>query len=978
MKRCFASILAATLAATTVACSADSGVTATRSATTGTSAPNTTTTVGSSPPNSTPSTTSPRPSTTAPPFNDEAIPDDPDVRIVTLDNGLTVYLRHNERPGLHAELRLVINAGSAVEEPDQAGVAHFLEHMLFNGTTKYPANELIATLRTFGMDLGADINAYTSYDETVYQLSVPLSDPDNLATGIDVLAEWLSAATLAPDEVTKERGVVLDEWRQRDQSLDGRIGDTITNMFLGGTAYDGRQPIGGDAAINAMTPDLLRRFYDRWYRPDNAAIVVVGDIDVSDTEKAVRDRLGGIASRGGDGPPSNVPLAAYDTPVAQVLADPDEIDAALELTLPTPAGRPEGSVGAAQEELLLGLAFEMISTRFSDDIARGGAPFTSAFPSNNDIVRVLDAPSVVVRGEPGKLNASIDALLNEFERVRRFGFDESELGRAVDRARSNVDEAYDGRNTTQDTTYSNRYVGHFLEGQPIPSAETQRDLITGMLDSVTTSAVGDAFLRQLESSAPHLLVAIPDSLPLPPSSADLLAKIAALDDLDLAPREESVGPESGLMVAPEPVEETKRTTLTIDPFSFLEPVLLTFPNGARVVLNATDIVDESVSFAAVSPGGLSLVDDADVGEALITTDVIESSGVGDLDPVQLDTVLGATSVEVSPYLDQAEEGFGGSSSTGDLEQLFQLVHLYLAAPRFDQAGLDAAIGSIRPLAEDPGSSPDFATYLAYTDARYGGAPRFNPIPADLDSLDLATVEKVWRARFSNVSDWTFALSGDFDMDTVTDLARRYIGSLTGTGTTEAFVDLQPEPPPGVVDRRVAAGTGDKSTLTRAYDAPVVDIKGDGVLCDVLGSVLTTRLTDHVREELGASYSPNAFCAISLEPDVLATTVVQITGDPAGIDQLAVVVEADLESLRRDGATDAELDTALADLRDQYDLFSNELLLSVLVRAPLHPEELEAFIDRRAVLEDVDSTAFKKFVGVTLPAGQYIEIKTVPA
>ena len=238
-------------------------------------------------------------------------------------NDLTVYLRANDRPGASAEMRLAINAGSGQEDADQAGTAHFLEHMMFNGTAKFPANELIATLRGFGMTFGADVNAYTSYDETVYELTVPTTDSTNLTTGLDVLHEWMSAATLDPVEVEREKGVVLDEWRQRDQSFDGRVGAATEKLMLAGSEYENREPIGTDTAINAMTPDLLRRFYDTWYRPDNAAIMVVGDIDVDEVEAEIRDRFEPLKARGDSKPRAEPSLGTYGTPDATVLIDPD-------------------------------------------------------------------------------------------------------------------------------------------------------------------------------------------------------------------------------------------------------------------------------------------------------------------------------------------------------------------------------------------------------------------------------------------------------------------------------------------------------------------------------------------------------------------------------------------------------------------------------------------------------------------------------
>ena len=407
----------------------------------------------------------------------EAVRDDPNVRIFTLENGLTVYLRANDRPGGSVEMRLAINAGSGQEDPDQSGVAHFLEHMLFNGTTEFPANELIDTLRGFGMAFGADVNAYTSYDETVYELTVPTTDTDNLGAGLDVLREWLSAATLDPAQVESEKGVVLDEWRQRDQSLDGRIANASETMFLAGSGYEGRQPIGSDTAITSMTPELLRRFYDRWYRPDNAAIMVVGDIGMDYVTDEIKERFESLSARGDSTPRTDPSLTTFGTASAAVLVDPDATTGDVEVSLPGPY-LADGSIGSLRHDTLISLAFDMIATRLNDDISRGLTPYTSAYVGNNGVVRWLDAPSVMVSGEPARLSDSFDALTTEFERARRFGFDDGEVQRVLRGYRSGLQAEFDSSDTVADGEYISRYVDHFLSRSCRSPTPTRRSRST--------------------------------------------------------------------------------------------------------------------------------------------------------------------------------------------------------------------------------------------------------------------------------------------------------------------------------------------------------------------------------------------------------------------------------------------------------------------------------------------------------------------
>jgi zinc protease len=909
---------------------------------------------------------------------DGAITVDPKVRVVTLTNGLTVYLRNNDRPGGSAELRLAINAGSSQEDADQSGTAHFLEHMLFNGTTKFPANELIDTLRGFGMQFGADVNAYTSYDETVYELTVPATESTNLGAGLDVLREWLSAATLDPQQVDKEKGVVLDEWRQRDQTLGGRISREADALFLKGSGYEGRQPIGTDAAINAMTPELLRRFYDTWYRPANAALMVVGDIDVDKAESEIRDRFEALAARGDNKPRIDPPLPAYATPAANVYADPDATTGDIELSLPHTATVVH-SAADARQGTLISLALDMITTRLSDDISRGTAPFTQASVSNNGFVRHLSAPGISVSGEPGQVQASLDAVTAEFERARRFGFDDGEFTRAMRTYRSSLQNDFDGSSTTQDSDFISRYVDHFLMSTPIPDADSSFQLYDQIYTDIKAADVGATFNDFLAHTSPHVMVVTPDSAADVPTEADVVARLTALPSIDIAPRPPTAAGATELMTPPEPVEETAAALLPSDD-AFIAPTALTFANGARVVLNHTDITTNNVYFSATSPGGLSLVADSDVPEALNAVSVVTSSGVGDLDPVAFDTLLASSSIQLYPSINQTSEDFSGSSTTDDLKTLFQLVNQYLSQPRFDPVALKSTVSSLQLFVDDANSDPGLAGYVAYSSARYGIEPRFGVIPTadDLAALDLPTIEKVWRERFTNASDWVFAISGDFKIDTATDLARRYIGTLTGNGTTEQYADFQQDPPPGVVTKDVNAGTGNKGSLTIDWSVPGISPSTDEVDADILTSILNTRLTDHIREALGASYSPSASVSLNTEPDQLIETHMDISGDPATIPQISKIVVDDIAKMRTAGPTKAEFDTAVAELTNTYTYFDNQTIGDLLTLAPDSPDLIADFRDRPSKLEAATPASIKLFIEQALPIDRYIEVRTVPA
>ncbi len=912
---------------------------------------------------------------------DEAapVPDDPDVTIGTLANGLTYYIRENDSPGGQVELRLVVDAGSANEEPDQSGVAHFLEHMLFNGTEQFPENELIDVLRGFGSEFGADINASTSYDETIYMLSMPTDDDDVVATGLDVLTQWLSAATLDPTAVEQERGVVLDEWRGSEQTSQGRLFDAIERLFLTGSGYEGRDPIGTSEAIESMTAEPLRRFYDQWYRPDNAALIVVGDIDVDDIEEAIVERFEPLSARGEPATVPDLTFASDTQPAVEVHADPDQPSAFVEVTLPVPAAE-RGTTGAWRDELLDGIAFQGIADRLSSDLSAGGTAFTAASVDSNSHVRSLDAPSVLAETSPGGVPDTLQAILDEMERVVRHGFGANEISRIVAGHRTLAESAYESRSTVQDVEYAELYVANFLVDWPIPDAATELDVLTVILDGVTPELVAERFRERWAATAPHVLVAGPADEALP-AAADLLATIAVLGDRELEPRGEEEVAAAELMARPEPVVESSTDSLTEAAWAFLEPTRLVFPNGATVIYNVTDISDGDVAFGGRSLGGSSLLADADVVDAVLAGEVVTSSGVGDLGAIELDRYLADNDVFVTGAIGPYTEGLSGRAGTPDLEVLFQLVHLLMTEPRVDAVALDNVASTYRPLVEDPASDPDIAGFVALYEERYGDEVRLQylPSPEEFATIDTEGVERVWRDRFGDASDWVFAFSGDFDEDEFVDLARRYVGTLPGTGRTEEFVDVEAPPPPGVVERTVEAGTGAQGALHLLYTVPVESIDPiDVAAAAVVTQLLTTRLTDDIREALGESYSPFAAVAIYGDPDPVVETYVSVTGAPDRIGSIAGFVQDDIGALSTDGPSDAEFDTAVGQVQRDIELYSDSQLVEEILSAEVEGVvELEDFADQGLALSELTIDDVRRFVADYLPAEQYIEITVVP-
>ncbi|MGB0114276.1 MAG: insulinase family protein [Ilumatobacteraceae bacterium] len=977
---------AAAITVAAAACSPSSAVTKGESKTPESSAPTSTPTSAPAPSTSVPVPVDGSTPVTAPdPTGLPSVADpDPAIVIGELDNGLRYLIRDNDNPGGRVEMRLAIDAGSVLEDDTQDGGAHFLEHMLFNGTEEFPENELIDVLRGFGAGFGADINAYTSYDETVYQLTMPTADDSVVDTGLDVLEQWLTAATIDQAQVEAERGVVLDEWRGSESSSDGRIFDTLESLFLTGTAYEDKDPIGTDTAISEMDADPLRRYYDDWYRPEIASVIVVGDIDPDEIEDGIVERFSGVDARGSssDRPVFTVEPAS-DAQII-VLSDPDVAEGFAQVTLPlsVSATEPDTPEAQMQESILDALAFDMIATRLGNDALRGDAPFDDAWVDSSSFVRDLDAPEILVSADGDALEASTQAVYDEYERVRRFGFSQAEVDRAVSSMRTSIESSYEGRDSRQDASYADEYVRHVLEGESIPTADAEFDLVNVILDRASPETIAYMFVERLAAAAPHMMVVVPESEvgDLPDESV-FLAQAGSMRDRELEPRSDDAGIDGDLMAPPEPVEEVSREALTeFGSPGFIDPVILEFENGVTVALNVTNIVDGQVDFEARSPGGLSVLADADVPAADAAGTVVGQSGFATYDAIALDAFLADKDVSLQAGIDIFTESLYGGAATSDLEVLFQLIHLGMTQPRVDPIALDQYLDDEMPYAADPSIDPGYMEYVALLDARYDDPRYLLPTVDSLNSVTAEDIERITRDRYGDASDFAFAFSGDFDIDEMVELSRRYLGTLPSTGRVEAVDYIEPAAPAGVVEDQVNAGQGEQASVAFLFTGPATVDRRDDVAALIVQEVLTARLTDTVREELGDSYSPYAAMQLTAGGSPNVETYISNTTGVDLVDEVVEAVLTQLEDLRTNGPTPTEYDAATEVVRQQLDLFSNGQVNSEVLAVLTDPAgnaSFDDFLQESFSVADIDIEMLRADIERWLPATQYIEIRVLP-
>lgn len=906
----------------------------------------------------------------------ESIGTDDAVRIGVLDNELTYYIRENDSPGGRAQLRLAVDVGSLEETDDQHGAAHFLEHMMFNGTERFPAHELVLLLQRFGAEFGPDINAYTSYEETVYELELPTDDAATLQAGFDVLYEWATAAALDPEEIDLERGVLVEEWRLRDQNFWGRYFEGVTEVLLADTPYADRGTLADPDQVAATTEQGLREFYERWYRPDTMAVVAVGDFDADVIEQMIFERFAEIPSADGADPVPAPATEPASEPSFFIIADPEYPQAWAELNYPLPVIGDKGTVGAVRQGIAFDLAWTMIVNRLEEQSLLGSAPFFDPSFAANPLVRTQRSPGLAAFAHPEQLGAAAEALLGEVARAEAHGFLEGELQRALDEVRGDVELAYDERGTTQDADYADDYVEHFLDHTPIPSAAEWHDLRLRLLDEITADQVWATFASTIATTEPFVIIVAPQAASdVIPSEAELRDIVTKVEATEYEPWNDEAATLETLMDRPATTPVVSRGR-----FSDSGLTVLTLTNQARVVFFPTSIRNDVIVFTASSPGGWATVPPEDAAEAQLAPRIAINSGVGDIDQVSLDRTLSGTVLSLVPFINEVHEGFTGEVATRDLETLLALTSLYMTRPRFEQTALDIAVAQDLPFAADPGLVPNLAVQQALADARFAGDRRFAPLASaeDLETLDLTRAAEIYRDRFDDPGDFVFVIAGDFDQSIAEDLARRYLGTIPGPGEVEGFTDLRPDPPAAIVERTVEAGTGELGGATFLFSTPVVLDPPKRIETDLLELVLQQRLTKRIREELSASYSPFAVAEVVDEPEQSVELRLQISGDPGGLDDVITATLEEISDLRDNGPTTDELAIAQQQLLRDYELVSNEGLSQAVIFSAEHPDEpLTQVVDRIDHTFDATGDDLRGLAIELLPEDRYILVRLVP-
>ncbi|MDE2968408.1 MAG: insulinase family protein [Chloroflexota bacterium] len=915
---------------------------------------------------------------------DELLPFDPDAVRGELSNGLTYFIRQNVEPPARGQLSLVVRAGSILEEEEQRGLAHFVEHMAFNGTARFAKQEIVSYLESLGSSFGPDLNAGTSYDYTVYWLEIPTDDPEILETAFQILSDWAFAISFDPEEVELERGVILEEWRLY-QGFDSRFFRNLNPLLFGSSHYADREVIGLVEVIENAPVEQLVAYYERWYRPDLMAVVAVGDFDSGVIEGKIKQHFApppegestyerAAVAEPTDRPTYDVP--DNETPLVDVFTDP-EAPGTQSILVRKVAPEIGQDLAGFRRVVAEQLAFMMLNARLFERGQEANAPWLWSGSGRGEFVEPFDILTFAIVTEPDGVESGFQALLEEMQRAGQHGFTDGELEREQTNLLSSAERRYTQRDQVESTQVAERFRQHYRVGAPVPGPEAEWDLYQRVLPLISLDEV-DALARSwIQSENTVLLVLGPEEID--PSGGEELA--AALQfQLDHA----------GVMVV-DPYADTfddvpllaqiptAGSIVSEASIDSIDAVEWTLSNGVTVIAKQTDFKDDEVRFTSFSPGGHSLVSDEDFVSASYAGEIAAGSGVGPHDLVALDKLLAGKRVSVTAYIDELFEGLRGSASPQDLETLFQLSYLYATEARFDPDFYSTFEAGLRSQAELRPTQPDWVLFDRVNTLLSDSHLRRRPLSvAVVDELSFARAEAVYAERFADISDSTFVFVGAFDWDELRSLAETYLASLPSTGRTEQWRDIGASRPQGVIDEAVRIGIEPRSNTVWVFSGEMDWSRGESLALTAAGEVLQIRLRERVREQLGGTYAIQVGTRATALPDSDFLFFVIFGSDPDRVEELLGEVEGEMDWLRGGGEQEY-LDTVKELLRTdrEEDLRDNGFWLSRITNTRQRGDSFEAVSEFDVRLEALTLEQVVSAARRYLPMDRFIRVVLYP-
>lgn len=846
----------------------------------------------------------------------DPLPLDPKVKIGKLPNGLTYYIRQNKLPEQKVELRLVVNAGSILEDDDQQGLAHMAEHMAFNGTKNFKKNEIVSFLQDIGVGFGSDLNAYTSFDETVYILPIPTAKPGNLEKGFQVLEDWAHNVTYLDEDIEGERAIILEESRSGKGANDRMFRQIYPKLFEG-SKYAKRLPIGVDSIIKNFKYDRIRNYYKDWYRPELMAVIVVGDIDPAKAEAMVRKHFSGLKSSDNPRKREEATVPAYASSDAMVVTDREATNYGVSINYPYEKISPSTTLGDYRKDIVQQLFTSMLNQRLQDLTQKENPPFLFASTSFGSYARGYEGFNAYAAAGTGDVSKSLSALVEEIERVKRYGFTASELDRAKKNRLTFYERAYNNRDKTESADYVEEYINHFTSLEPSPGIENEFNYVKNILPGVTIDEVNAVADRIKNQKNRFVYVTGPDPKQgvVLPQGKDLLALIEAKEKADIAKYEEKVVSSTLLAKLP-----TAGKIVSKAKNSVLGTTELTLSNGVTVTLKPTTFKNDQIMMGATRSGGKNNYGVADKYNAEYATALVSNMGVGEFSPADLKKALAGKTATINPVFSATSEGVRGNSTNKDLETMLQLNYLYFTAPRKDTALFKSYVQRNKSQFAMLSANPQ----AAFIDTMYKTLFANNPLaPVAVpkseyyDKIDLDRSLAIYKERFGDVNGMNFVFVGSFKEEEIIPLIEKYIASLPASKKKFTYADNKVRPITGKKHLTVNKGKEQKSLILAFYAGEVPYSEDLELKAQAMSEVLNIRIIEELREKIQGIYGGGTFASIEKIPYGSYQFVLQLPCGPEKVDTLMQAVRKEFASIAKNGPQQSYLDKVKKQWIEQY-------------------------------------------------------------
>jgi zinc protease len=903
------------------------------------------------------------------------IPFDPAVTTGTLPNGLRYYVRRNSRPEKRLMIQLAVKAGSVDETDKQQGLAHFLEHMGFNGSKRFKPGELIATFEAIGSRLGPHVNAQTGFDDTIYMFQIPTDRQDIVEKGMQALADFAGGMSLDPVEIDKERGVVIEEWRS-GLGAGSRLRDQQIPVLFHQSKYAERLPIGKPEILKSFVPDELRAFYTKWYRPDRMALVAVGDADPAMLEGLIKKEFGVLAKPTTPPPDRSYPVPLHPDVLIKMATDAEATQSSVSIVRKRPS-QTQDRVADYRRSLVASLMYEMLNERFDEISRKPDAPFLGAGAYGGNLSPTVDTFTLGASVQEGKIEPGLAALEVEANRVEKFGFGANELDRAKKWMLASYDRAYAERDKTESGSYVQEYINHFLEGEPSPGIAYEQKLVQALVPEITAADVTNAAKMMFSDTSRVILGVSPQKANITiPTEAQLKTALTLADAVKVEAWNDVASATALLEKTPDPGTVANRRDIPE-----LGVTVIKFSNGVEAWLKPTDFKNDQVIFSLNASGGSSLALPDKFVEAQLATGQVELSGAGGHRAVDLQKLTAGKIASASPFIALSSHGFQGSSTPANIETALQLLFIKFTAPGDDDEAFALIQRQLQAQIVNRLSSPGAVFGDKLSQVNTMGHYTAKPLTVDrIKALDRSAMTSFYRERFSNAADFTFFMVGAFKVDETLPLIARYVGSLPSKGTsTSKFKDVGITFPSGVERARVDKGKEPKSqtVISFAADPPIEEHEQTRI--EAATEVLEIALRDILREELGETYSVSVRLAQSPPQRGGGHIEISFTASPDNVDKMIARVQQEVARLQKEGPSQDLTTRAKETARREYEtsVKQNGFWLGRLQSAKLLGRDPMLILSRLQRIDAVTPSILQDIFNKYFPADKYTVVTLVP-